>query len=101
MFIKYCVFSLNVVIFLNSASSAVALVFYLSFGGPSMKPGVHTEEKPREARVRNIFQNLRKNTKNTTLPNFELCELIYGQNLKKKISGSRFYNFSNAYDKVL
>ena len=45
----------NAVIFLNSASSAAALVFYLPFSGPSMKSGVHTEEKPREARVRNIF----------------------------------------------
>ena len=29
VYIKYCVFPLNVVIFLNSASSAAALVFYL------------------------------------------------------------------------
>ena len=29
VFIKYCVFPENVVIFLNSASSAAALVFYL------------------------------------------------------------------------
>ena len=33
-------------IFLNSASSAAALVFYLPFSGPSMKSGVHTEERP-------------------------------------------------------
>ena len=32
-------------IFLNSASSAAALVFYLPLSGPSMKPGVHSEEK--------------------------------------------------------
>ena len=38
---------LNVVIFLNCASSAAALVFYLPFSGPSMKSGVHIEEKPK------------------------------------------------------
>ena len=31
------------------------LVFYLPFSGPSMRSGVHTEEQPREARVRNTF----------------------------------------------
>ena len=55
-------FPLNVVIFLNSASSAAALVFYLPFSGLSMKSGVHNKEKPREARGRNIFWNFRKNT---------------------------------------
>ena len=44
VFIKYCVFPLSVVIFLNSASSAAALVFYLSLSGPSMKSSVHTEK---------------------------------------------------------
>ena len=39
-----------------SDSSAAALVFYLPFSGPSMKYSVHTEEKPREARVWNIFK---------------------------------------------
>ena len=43
-------FPLNVVIFLNSASSAAALVFYLS-----LCTHTDTEGKPREARVRNIF----------------------------------------------
>ena len=43
VFIKYCVFLSNVVIFLNSASSAAALVFYLPFSGPSMKSSVHNE----------------------------------------------------------
>ena len=33
-------------IFLNSASSAAALVFYLSLSGRSIKSGVHKEEKP-------------------------------------------------------
>ena len=47
-------FPLNVVIFLNSASSAAVLVFYLPFCGPCMKSD--TEEKPREARVRNYFR---------------------------------------------
>ena len=55
MFIKYGVFPENVVIFLNSASSAAALVFDLPLC-------THTEGKPREARVRIIFQNLRNNT---------------------------------------
>ena len=66
VFIKYCVFSLTYCDFFNYVSSAAALVFYLPFRGPSMKSGVHTEEKqrnflksigkkPREARVRNTF----------------------------------------------
>ena len=49
--IKYCAFPLNVVIFLNSASSAAVLVFDLS-----LCTHTDTEGKPREARVRNIFQ---------------------------------------------
>ena len=39
---------------------AAALVFYLSFSCPSTKSGVHTEEKPRGTRVRNILWNFRK-----------------------------------------
>ena len=50
------------VIFLTSVSPAAALVFYLPFSGPSKKSGVKTVEKLREARVRNIFLNFRKNT---------------------------------------
>ena len=56
VFIKYCVFfPLNVVIFLNFASSASALVFWRS------KRSVRctltdTEGKQRKARVRNIFK---------------------------------------------
>ena len=53
-------FPLNVVIFLNFTSSAAALVFYLPFSGPSMKSGVHTKGKPREARVWNILKSPRK-----------------------------------------
>ena len=60
---KNCVYSLKCCDFLNSASSAAALVFYLPFSGPSMKSGVHTEEKPREERVRNLFRFFRKNTR--------------------------------------
>ena len=56
LFIKYCVFSLNDVIFRNSAS--LPLVFDL----PLCTNTDTTEGKPREARVRNIFQNPRKNT---------------------------------------
>ena len=37
MFIRYCVFSLKCCDFLNTASSAATLVFYLPFSGPSMK----------------------------------------------------------------
>ena len=59
MFIKYCVFSLKFVIFLNSASSAAALDFYL--------PGVCTVHwhrgENRERPESGIFYNLRK--KNT------------------------------------
>ena len=47
-------------IFLNSESSAVALVFYLSFSGSSMKSGVLTEEKPRESGI--YFEIFEKNT---------------------------------------
>ena len=60
VFIKYCVFPQNVVIFLNSVSSAAALVFYLPFSGSS---DPHTKGKPREAKVRNIiFKIFEKNT---------------------------------------
>ena len=55
VFIKYCVFPINVVIFLNSAISAAALVFYLPFSGPNMKSSERNEEKPRDTRVRNMF----------------------------------------------
>ena len=51
VFIKYCVF-------LNSASSAAALVFYL----PGVCTHTDTEGKQRKARVRNIFENSDKNT---------------------------------------
>ena len=57
VFIKYCVFPQNVVIFLISASSAAVLVFDLP-----LCTHTDTEGKPREARVRNIFYNLQKNT---------------------------------------
>ena len=50
VFIKYFVFPLNVVIFLNSSSSAAVLVFDL----PLCTHTDTTEGKPREARVRNI-----------------------------------------------
>ena len=39
VFIKYCVFSLKGCNFLNSASSAAALVFYLPLSGPSTHRG--------------------------------------------------------------
>ena len=48
-------FDLYIIYILNSASSAAALVFFLPISGPSMKSGEHTVEKPREARVQNIF----------------------------------------------
>ena len=50
VFIKYYIFPENVVIFLNSASSAAVLVFDLA-----LCTHTDTEGKPREARVRNIF----------------------------------------------
>ena len=43
-------------LFLNSASSAAALVFYL----PSECTHTETEGKQRKARVRNILKNLEK-----------------------------------------
>ena len=48
-------------IFLNSASSAAAPVFYLPFSGQSMKSSVHTEEKPRGQNPEYILI-FRKNT---------------------------------------
>ena len=57
VFIKYCVFS-SFFIFLNSASSAAALVFYL----PGVCTHNDTDGKQRKARVRNIFKNSEKNT---------------------------------------
>ena len=45
VFIKYCVFPSNFVIFLNSASSAAALVFYL----PGVCTHTDTEGKQRKA----------------------------------------------------
>ena len=45
-------FPQNVVIFLNYASSAAALVFYL----PGVCTHTDTEEKQRKARVRNILK---------------------------------------------
>ena len=56
VFIKYCAFPLNFVIFLNSASSAVALVFYL----PGVCTHTYTEGKQRKARVRNIIKSAKK-----------------------------------------
>ena len=52
VFIKYCVF------FLNSASSAAALVFYL----PGVCTHTDTKGKKRRARVRNILKSSEKNT---------------------------------------
>ena len=48
MFIKYCVFPYNFEIFLNSARSAAALVFYL----PCVCTHTDTEGKQRKAKVR-------------------------------------------------
>ena len=56
MFIKYCVFSLKFWIFLNSASSAAALVFYLP--GECTHPDA--EGKQRKSRVRNILKSSEK-----------------------------------------
>ena len=58
VFIKYCVLSFNFLIFLNSASSAAALVFYL----PGMCTHTDHEGKQIKARVRNSLKSLEKNT---------------------------------------
>ena len=62
--LKHTGCSVNIVFFYfkccDFSFSVAALVFYLPFSGPSMKTGVHTEGKPREARVRNIFEKFRK-----------------------------------------
>ena len=49
-------FSSNLVIFLNSASSAAALVFYL----PCVRTHTDTEGEQRKVRVRNILKSLEK-----------------------------------------
>ena len=48
----------NFVIFLNSATSAAALVFYL----PGVCTHTDTEVKQRKARVRNVFKIFENNT---------------------------------------
>ena len=59
-------FSSNVVIFLDSASSAAALVFYL----PGVCTPTDTEGKQRKTRVRNILKSL----ENTILNEHPVCE---------------------------
>ena len=59
LFIKYCI-SLDFVIFLNSASSAAALVFYFS----GVCTHTDTEGQQREARVRNILKSSKKKHNN-------------------------------------
>ena len=59
--VKYTGYSLNIVFFLfvnflNSASSAAALVFYL----PGVCKHPDTERKQRKARVQNILKSLKK-----------------------------------------
>ena len=56
VFIKYCVFIFKCCDFLNSASSAPALVFYL----PGMCALTGTDGKQRKARVRNILKSSEK-----------------------------------------
>ena len=56
VFIKYCVFSSAVVIFLNSASSAATLVFYL----PGVCTHTYTKGKQRNTRVRIIRKSFEK-----------------------------------------
>ena len=57
VFIEYCVFPQNVVIFLNSASfAAAALDFYL----PGECKHTVTEGEQRKARVRNILKSSEK-----------------------------------------
>ena len=70
MYIKYCVFPLNV-IFLNSDSSAAVLDFDLPL---CTLPD--TEGKPREARFRYIYYKLRKNTIFNEHPVTDLVDLL-------------------------
>ena len=56
--INYCVFPKNIVLFLNSASSAAALEFYLS----GVCTHTDTEGKQSTARVHNILKSSGKNT---------------------------------------
>ena len=53
---RYRVFPSNVVVFLNSASSAAALVFYL----PGVCTHTDTVRKQRKARDRNILKSSKK-----------------------------------------
>ena len=69
VFIKYCFFPYNVVIFLNSVSSAAALVFYL----PGVCTHTDTEGKQRKANVRNILKSSENNTVFNEHPVHDTC----------------------------
>ena len=60
-------------IFLNSASSAAALVFYL----PGVCTHTDTEGIQRKARVRNILKYQEKNTTFNEHPVYEYMEYVY------------------------
>ena len=73
VFINYCVFPYNFVIFLNSARFAAALVFYL----PGVCTHTDTERKQRKARVQNILKSLKKQyLMNTLLLFFSYLDFI-------------------------
>ena len=82
-------------IFLNSASSAAALVFYL----PGVCTHTDTEGKQRKARVRNILKSWGKTEylMNTQyMPKFILTHLCYYQ-----IAGLKFLQFGEIDKKRL
>ena len=70
-------FPLNFVIFLNSASSAAALVFYL----PGVSTHTDTEGKQRKARVRNTLKSKKTQYLMNTLYVFQPARLKKLDNL--------------------
>ena len=100
--LKIVFFPLNFVIFLNSASSAAALVFYL----PGVCTHTDTEGKQRKARVRNILKSSEKTQylMNTLyLPNYQSIYLylyiylsIYMVFIKYCVFFRRFWNIPDS-----
>ena len=100
VFIKYCVFPEIFMIFLNSASPAAALVFYLPVC-------THTdnEGKQRKARVRNILKSTKKtqylintlyNTKSFLFYSYKssLCHHLLAQRSDLCLSVYNIYQWS-------
>ena len=82
-------------IFLNSASSALALVFYL----PGVCTHTDTKGKQRKTRVRNILKSLKKNTI------FNEHPVLYSELFRKskdiRMSQNNYQSVSHNYEKKI